>query len=65
MCYKAKHTKHTVVGYTTLVPHEYTNIHNKVAGIIRWTMFKHMELKVTDRYYGHIPERVVNIRVPP
>ena len=37
MYYKAEeHIKHTVAGCTTLVPSEYTNRHNKVAGYMNW-----------------------------
>jgi hypothetical protein len=50
MCYEAEeHIKHTVVGCTTLVPSEYTNRHNKVAGYIQWTICKLLELKVTEK----------------
>jgi len=50
MRYKAEqHIKHTVVGWTTLVPSEYTNRHNKVAGYIHWTICKLMRLKVTEK----------------
>ena len=61
VCYKAEHTKHNVAGCTTLVPSEYTNRHNKVAGYSHWTICKRMGLQVTDRYYEHIPERVINV----
>jgi len=62
MCYKAEvHTKHSVAGCTTLVPSEYTIRHNTVAGYIHWRICKRMGLQVTDKYYGHIPERVINV----
>jgi len=49
MCYKAEeHIKHIVTGCTTLVPSEYTNRHNKVAGYLYWTICKHMGFQVTD-----------------
>jgi hypothetical protein len=32
-----------------------------VAGYIRWTVCKHMGLQVIDRYYEHIPDRVINV----
>jgi len=42
MCYKVEeHIKHTVVGCTTFAPSEYTNSHNKIAGYIHWTIYKH------------------------
>ena len=60
-CYKAEeHMKDIVVGFTTLAQSEYTNRHNKVAGYIHWTVCKHMRLQVTDRYYEHLSERVIN-----
>jgi hypothetical protein len=64
MCYNAEENIIRIVqGCTILVPSEYTNRHNKVAGYIHWTVCKHSELQVTDRYCGHIPERVINISV--
>jgi hypothetical protein len=58
MCYKAQeHIKHTVAGCTTLALSEYTNRHNKVAGYSHWTICKHKELQVTDKYYEHTPEK--------
>jgi len=46
MCCKAEeHTKHIVVGCTTLAPGEYTNRHNKVAGYIH-CMVCDLKLKV-------------------
>jgi len=60
-CYKAEeHMKDIVVGFTTLAQSEYTNRHNRVAGYIHWTVCKHMRLQVTDRYYEHLSERVIN-----
>jgi hypothetical protein len=48
MCYEAEeHRKHIVARCTTLVPSEYTNRCNKVAGYIHWTIFKLTELQVT------------------
>jgi hypothetical protein len=43
------------------VPSEHTNRHNKLAGYIHWTICKHMWLQVTDNYYEHVPETVINI----
>jgi len=61
MCCKAEeHIKHIVVGCTTVAPSEYTNRHNNVAGYIHWTICNCMWLQVTDKYYEHIPERVIN-----
>jgi len=45
----------------TLVPSEYTNKHNKVAGYIHWLILKHVGLRFTDKYCGHILERVINV----
>ena len=59
MCYKAEqHLTHTVAGYTTFAPSEYTDRHNKVAGYIHWTICEHTELQVTDNYceHRHTPE---------
>jgi hypothetical protein len=62
MCYKAEeYIKHTVMGCATVASSEYTDGHNKVAGYIHWMVFKHMALQVTDKYYEHIPIRVINI----
>jgi hypothetical protein len=62
MCCKAEvHTKHNVAGCTTLVPSAYTIRHKKAAGYIHWTTCKRMGLQVTDNYYEHIPERVINV----
>ena len=32
-----------------------------MAGYIHWTVCKRVGLHVTDRYHGHIPERVINV----
>jgi hypothetical protein len=61
MCYKAEHIKHTVVGCTTLAPSEHTNKYNNVVGYIYCTIYQHMGLQVTDKYYEHIPEMDINI----
>jgi hypothetical protein len=62
MCYKAdEHMKHIAAGCKTLVPSEYTNRHNQVAGYIHWTICKYIGLQVTDKYYENIPERVTNV----
>ena len=37
------------------------NKNNKVADYIHWMICKHMRLQVTDKYYEHLPERVINI----
>jgi hypothetical protein len=37
------------------------NDNNKVAGYIHWTICNHMRLQVTDKYYEHLPEKVINI----
>ena len=34
---------------------------NNVAGYIHWMICKHTGLQVTDKYYKHIPERVINV----
>jgi len=53
-CYKAEQPiTHIVAGYTILAPSEYTDRHNKVAGYSHWTVCKHMELQVTDKYCEH------------
>ena len=62
MCYKAEeHTKHTVVGCTTLGKSEYTNRHNKVGGYNHWTIREHMGSRVTNSYYEHILETAINV----
>jgi hypothetical protein len=61
MCYKAEHMKHTVTRCTTFGQSEYTNRHSKVAGYIHWKICKHLGSRVTDNYYEHIPETVINV----
>jgi hypothetical protein len=62
ICYKAKeHTQLSVVGCTSLLPSEYTNRHNKVTSYILWMIGKHLSLQVTDKYYEHLSERVINV----
>jgi hypothetical protein len=39
---------------------EYNIRHNKVAGYIHWTVCKHRGFQITDRYYEHTPESVIN-----
>jgi len=66
MCYKAEeHRKHIVTGCTTFVPTQYTNIQNTVTGYIHWIICKHMEIQITDKYYEHIPESVINANGTP
>ena len=63
MFYRAgEHTKHNAAGYTTLAPCEHTNGHNKVAGYIHRTIWKHMGLQVTDMYYENVPEWIINVK---
>jgi hypothetical protein len=54
VCYAAEHIKHIVAKCTTLVPFEYTTK-------TQWTVCKHMVLQITDKYYKHISERVLNV----
>jgi hypothetical protein len=62
LCCKAEeHIKRFVARCTTLVPFKETNKHNKVNGYNRWTVCKHTRLHVTDKYYEHIPERVLTV----
>jgi hypothetical protein len=60
MCYNAERIKRTVAGCTTFAPPEYASRHSKVADYVHGTIWKHMGLRVADRYYGHIPEMVLN-----
>jgi hypothetical protein len=53
--------KHIVAWCTTLAQSEYTIRYSKVAGYIHWTLCKHMGLQITDKYYEHKSERVINI----
>jgi len=32
-----------------------------VAGYIHWALYKHKGLQVTDEYYEHISEKVINV----
>jgi hypothetical protein len=59
-----KHTKHIIVGCTTLSPSEYTDRHNKVAGYSHWTICKHKGLQVTEKFYEKVPENVINVNGP-
>ena len=62
MCCKAEeHIQHIVVRYTTLIPSEYTNRPNMVAGYIHWTIRKHLGLPVNDEYCKHLPARAINV----
>jgi len=62
VCYRTKqHIQLSVVGCTTLLPSEYTNRHNKVTSYILWMIGKYMGLQVTDKYYEHLSERVINV----
>ena len=55
MCFAAEERiKHIVAKCTTLVPFEYTTK-------AQWSVCKHMVLQFTDKYYKHIPERVLNV----
>jgi hypothetical protein len=61
MCCKAEQLiKHIVMGYTTLVPSQYTNRQNTVTGYIHWMICQHTEIQITDKYYEHVPESVIN-----
>jgi hypothetical protein len=60
-CRAEEHTKHIVVGRTTLAPSECTNRHGKVAGYTYWTICKYRELQVSNKSYEHVPERFINV----
>jgi hypothetical protein len=54
MCYNAEeHIRHIVSGRTTIATPEYANR--------RRAIWKHMGLRVTDRYCEHTPGRVLNV----
>jgi predicted alpha/beta-fold hydrolase len=62
MCQKAeKHIKHIIMGCIKIAPSEHSNRHNKVAGFNHWMICKYMGLQVTDKYYEHMPKRVINV----
>jgi len=61
MCHKAEHKKCILAVHITLVPFKYINRNNKVPDYIHWTIRQHMGLQVTDKYYKHIPERVITV----
>jgi len=62
ICYKAEqHIKHIVTRCPILPPSECTNGHSNVAGYTNRTVCKHVGLQGTDRYYGHVPERFINV----
>jgi hypothetical protein len=52
-CYTAEQPITHIVGYTKLAPCEYTDRHNQVSGYSNWTVCKHMELQMTDKYCEH------------
>jgi len=58
---RQKNTWNIVAWCTLLSPSEYTTRYSKVAGYILWTVCKHMGLQITDKYYGHKSERVINV----
>ena len=58
---RQKSTWNIVAWCTILAPSEYTTRYSKVAGYIHWTACKHMGLQITDKYYGHKSERVMNV----
>ena len=37
----------------------------KVAAYIHWVICKHVVLQVTEKYYDHIPERIINVNGTP
>ena len=53
---KEEYIKHIFVGCTTLVPSEYTNRHNKMAGYIHRTICKLLGLLFTEGYYEHVQD---------
>jgi len=57
-----QNTQNTIEGCIITAPSEYSNRRNKVAGYIHWTICKRMGLQVTDKYYEHIPEWVINVK---
>jgi hypothetical protein len=62
MCCKAEeHVTHIAAGCTILALTKYTNRHNKVAGYIHRTIFKHMGLQFTDKYREHTPQNFMNV----
>jgi hypothetical protein len=56
-----EYIKRIFVGCTTLVPSEYTNRHNKIAGYIHRTLCKLVGLQVTEGYYEHVSEKAINV----
>jgi hemoglobin-like flavoprotein len=48
---------------TAVAPSKYNNRHKRVAGHIHRMVCKHMGLQVTDKYYEHVPERVINVNI--
>ena len=40
-------------GMYNILPSEYINRHNKVAGYNHWMICKHVGLQVTDKYHEH------------
>lgn len=62
MCNRAEeHISHLVAGCSTLAPTEYTHRHNKVAAYIHWIICRELGVQVQDKYYEHVPEKVLNI----
>jgi hypothetical protein len=47
--------------HNTFAPSEYGTRYSKVAGYIHWTIRKHMGLQITEKYYEHKSERVINV----
>ena len=49
---------HLVSGCPELAKTEYTQRHNKAAAYLHWTICKHYDIKVQDKYYEHEPATV-------
>jgi hypothetical protein len=63
ICCKAKeHIKHIVAGCTTLAPSEYLIDTVRWLANIHWMICKHLGLHCTDKYYEHVPNRVINVK---
>lgn len=51
---------HIISGCEVLANNEYTHRHNNVARYIHWTMCKHFDITVGDKWYLHEPEIVTS-----
>ncbi len=59
MCNELEDTiEHIVAGCPVLAKTEYIQRHDRAAGYLHWSICKSYNLKTTDKWYEHTPEKV-------